>query len=278
MIKFTSCFIALSPILLWATEVLRPVQEPQSILAAETAFELYDDVYSLDEIIFLEYSPFAPISFYTDASFRFLSYSYEFSKSGYIHNYCNLHVNGFNETYLGMKAFFFERFGLNLNWRFPPGEGSKQDRFHRLNIEPFTTFKFSNNLHSGISVLYNTFLEDKKYIPGDEFGIKGSLVWNFFWIDYMFTGWEMNIIILYKQRFTESKNKNLNKPYQEMKDTYKGIQSKIELMRHFMLFERFLAFGLTIEHHTGTYFGFESGYRIGLKLDTPLKGPKHQKN
>ena len=276
MFRFVCCFVALCPIFLWATEILRPVSAPTNVISEETAFELYDDVYSLDEVVSAEYSPWAPISIYADASFRFLSYSYEFSTRGYIHNYCNLHVNGFNETYLGMKAFFLEHFGVDLNWRFPPGEGSQRDRFHRLNVEPYAIYTFTNLLRGGLSIRYNTFLEDKKYKPGDEFGVRGSITWNFFWIDYMYTGWQMDVSLLYQQRINESENRNLDKPYQKMKDAYKGIKAKIELMRHLTIYEHPIAFGITTEYHTGTIFGFESGYRIGIKLDAALKKPKRR--
>lgn len=278
MFRFATCFIALSPLLLWATEVLHPVHAPTSFVSAETAAELYDDVYSLDEIVSTEFSPWEPVSIYADASFRFLSYSYEFSTEGYVHNYCNLHVNGFNETYLGAKAFFLDYFGVDLNWRFPPGEGSQRDRFHRLNVEPFAVYNFSEVLRGGLSVRYNTFLEDAHYQPGDEIGIKGSISWNFFWIDYMQTGWQLDAIVQYQQRIFESENRNLQKKYRKMKDTYKGIKAKVELMRHVDFFEHHTAVGVNAEYHTGTIFGFESGYRIGIKMEVPLKEVKRRKS
>lgn len=274
MFKFAYCFLVLCPILLWATEVLHPVQAPASFLSTETSMEIYDDVYGVDENVSLEYAPWDFISIYTDASFRFLGYSYEISTKGYIHNYCNLHQHGFNETYLGLKTFFLDLFGVNLNWRFPPGEGLQRERFHRLNVEPYLFYSFSNFLRSGLSIRYNTFLESENYKPGDEFGIKGSLSWNFFWIDYMFIGWQMDLSVLYQQRIMESENRNLDKPYQKMKDQYKGVKAKIELMRHFDMFERLMAIGVNFEYHMGTIFGFEDGYRVGLKFELPLKKPK----
>ena len=118
--------ITLSPIAIWATEILRPVEAPATRFAVAGFEELDDDVYSTDMAVSAEYSPFRAFSVYADASFRFMSYSYEYSTEGYIHNYCNLHVNGFNETYIGAKFFFLPNFGLNFNWRednhYKPGD------------------------------------------------------------------------------------------------------------------------------------------------------------
>ena len=74
-------------------------------------------------------------------------------------------------------------------------------------------------------------------------------------------------VFLYQARITESKNKNLDKPYQAMKDKYQGAKMKLELIRHFELFEKHLGFGFNYEINEGTLFGFETGHRFGLKLN-----------
>ena len=267
MFKFSSCFLALCPIIVWATETLHPVQPPTTSLSTAGAFEIIDDIYSVDATASLEVAPIEWFSLYTDASFRFMSYSYEMSTKGYEHNYCNLHVNGFNETYLGAKALILNNFGLDFNWRFPPGEGSQKNRFHRMNLEPFAFMDITKHLLGGISLRYNTFLEDANYKPGDEIGAKASLILKFLWVDHMQTGWTLESVFLYQARITESKNKNLDKPYQAMKDKYQGAKMKLELIRHFELFEKHLGFGFNYEINEGTLFGFETGHRFGLKLN-----------
>jgi hypothetical protein len=266
MFKFSSCLLVLCPIAIWATEILHPVQPPKTTASTAAIFELSDDVYSTDAVLSLEVAPVEWISLYTDASFRFMSYSYEMSFKGYEHNYCNLHINGFNETYLGAKAFFLDRFGLDINWRFPPGEGSQKNRFHRLNVEPFAFMQIFNHLQGGISVRYNTFLEDANYKPGDEIGAKASFIFNFFWNDYMYTGWILESTFLIQARIEESENRNLKKPYREMKDKYQGTKMKFELTRHFDMFNKHVGFGINYEMQNGTLFGFETGHRVGLIL------------
>ena len=151
-----------------ATEILHPILPPTSKASVQGIVELDEDVYSGDMTVSLEYAPFSRFSIYADGAFRFLSYSYEYSTEGYIHNYCNLHVNGFNETYVGAKGMILPYLGLNVGWQFPPGEGSQKNRFHRLNVEPFGLLQFSRQLTLGTAIRYNTFLEDKNFKPGDE--------------------------------------------------------------------------------------------------------------
>lgn len=269
MFKFSSCLLVLCPIAIWATEILHPVQPPKTTASTAAIFELNDDVYSTDAVLSLEVAPVEWISLYTDASFRFMSYSYEMSLKGYEHNYCNLHVNGFNETYLGAKATILDHFGLDINWRFPPGEGSQKNRFHRLNVEPFAFMNIRKNLLGGISLRYNTFLEDANYKPGDEIGAKGSFIFKFFWNEYLLTGWTLESIFLFQARIQSSENHNMKKPYQDMKDKYQGTKMKFELTRHFDMFSKHVGLGIIYEMNNGTLFGFETGHRIGLGLTMP---------
>ena len=262
--KIIGCTILTLCFACFATESLHPVLPPATNASVQGTVELDEDVYSGDMELSLEYAPHPRISLYLDGAFRFLSYSYEFSTSGYIHNYCNLHVNGFNETYAGIKLLLLPNLGMNLGWRFPPGEGSQKNRFHRLNLEPFGTFQFSKRLSLGTSLRYNTFLEDKNYKPGNEIGFKASFVWQPGWNDSLNTGWKFSETFLYQARIKESRNKNLDEPYQKMDDKYRGMKMRFDAMRYFNLFQKSIGIGLNYEIHEGTLFGFETGHRIGI--------------
>ena len=249
-----------------ATEFLHPILPPSTNVRIEPTFELDDDLYSLDTRVSAEFAPIQYFSLYADASFRFLSYSYEFSTKGYVHNYCNLHVNGFNETYLGMRGFIYKNIGFDLSWRFPPGEGSQLQRFHRLNLEPFTYLNVSKSLVFGTSMRYNRFLEDKNYKPGDEVGIKFSFVWKVGWDDSTHTGWTFSETLLYQARIQESENRNLDVRYRKMDDKYSGFKMQFDAMRTFSLSNQPIGIGMDYEIHKGTLFGFETGHRIGIYI------------
>ena len=249
-----------------ATEGLVPLHFPTTALSLEEAEELDDDVYSNDLTVSAEYALTDWFSFYGSSSFRFASYSYEYSTEGYIHNYCNLHVNGFNESYLGVRTLFYRNFGLDAGWRFPPGEGSQKDRFHRLNAEPFVLFPATRHLLLGTSLRYNKFLKDKNFEPGDEIGFKASLLWKFWWSDSEQTGWKVSEVLLYQARFRESENHNLAKNCRKMDDKYKGMKIAFALARDFRLFGAPLELGINYTINKGTLFGFETGHRVGIKL------------
>jgi hypothetical protein len=266
MNKFVGCLILISFVTCLATEPLHPISLPTSSLSIQGTVELDEDVYSGDMEVSAEYAFHPRLSLYVDGAFRFLSYSYEYSTEGYIHNYCNLHVNGFNETYVGAKGMILPYLGLNVGWQFPPGEGSPKNRFHRLNVEPFGLLQFSRQLTLGTAIRYNTFLEDKNFKPGDEIGIKASFVWKPGWNDSLKTGWEFSEIFLYQARIEESENRNLDSRYRGMKDKYQGIKMKFEAMRYFNIAGFSTGFGLNYEIHDGTLFGFETGHRVGIKM------------
>ena len=266
MNKFVGCLILISFVTCFATEPLHPISLPTSSLSIQGTVELDEDVYSGDMEVSAEYAFHPRLSLYVDGAFRFLSYSYEYSTEGYIHNYCNLHVNGFNETYVGAKGMILPYLGLNVSWQFPPGEGSQKNRFHRLNVEPFGLLQFSRQLTLGTAIRYNTYLEDKNFKPGDEIGIKASFVWKPGWNDSLKTGWEFSEIFLYQARIEESENRNLDSRYRGMKDKYQGIKMKFEAMRYFNIAGFSTGFGLNYEIHDGTLFGFETGHRVGIKM------------
>lgn len=250
----------------FATEYFTPIGFPATNVAIGETVELDDDIYSTDLNVYAEFSPVKFFSLYADGAFRFLSYSYEYSTKGYIHNYCNLHVNGFNETYVGAKIIAWHGLGLNANWRFPPGEGSQKNRFHRLNIEPFYAWQATKRLVVGTSARYDTFLEDSNYKPGDEIGLRTTFVWKFLWSDAQKSGWKFSEQFLYQKRIEDSENRNLAKPYRKMKDTYSGIKIDYELARYFDICSRSLGVGINYQIKKGTLLGFETGHLVGIKL------------
>jgi hypothetical protein len=259
MNKVFGCILSIAFAASFATESLHPVMAPATQLGVQGTVELDDDVYSGDMEVSAEYAVHPRLSLYVDGAFRFLSYSYEYSTEGYIHNYCNLHVNGFNETYVGAKGLILPYLGLNLGWQFPPGEGSQKNRFHRLNVEPFSLLQVSKNLTIGTAFRYNTFLKDQNFKPGDEIGFKASLVWK--------PGlWEFSEVFLYQARIEESENRNLDKRYRNMKDNYRGMKMKFDAMRYFNIAGFSTGFGLNYEIHEGTLFGFETGHRVGIEM------------
>ena len=267
MNKFIGCLLSIGFVTGFATESLHPILPPTSSISVQGTVELDEDVYSGDMEVSAEYAVHPRLSLYVDGAFRFLSYSYEYSTEGYIHNYCNLHVNGFNETYLGAKGLIFPYMGLNASWQFPPGEGSPKNRFHRLNVEPFGLLQFSKNLILGAAIRYNTFLEDKKYKPGDEIGLKASFVWRPGWNDSLKTGWDFSEVFLYQARIEESENRNLDKRYRGMKDKYRGMKMKFDAIRYFNILDLSVGFGLNYEIHEGTLFGLETGHRVGIEIN-----------
>lgn len=247
-----------------ATESLRPVSSPHSFIEYSFVAELDEDVYSGDLALGAQYAPCDCFGVYLDGAYRMLSYSYEFSKEGYIHNYAKLHVSGLNETYLGLKMMPYRNFGVDVNWRFPPREGSQKNRFHRLNVEPFGVFSLGKRLNLGASIRYNTFLEDKNFLPGDELGVKASLVWRPFDEPGESPKWAFSEVVLFQSRLQESRNHNLKKPYEKMDDIYLGFKMKFSAMRYFDFMKVPFGVGLNYEIHQGTLFGFESGHRIGV--------------
>lgn len=266
MIKAVGCFLAIVPLAVCGTELLHPVLPPATSLSISGAVELDDDVYSGDIAVSGELAPLKWLGFYADGSFRFLGYSYEYSTKGYIHNYCNLHVNGFNETYLGLKALVYKNFGMDVNWQFPPGEGSQKYLSHRLNAEPFIFMNVGQDLTVGTSFRYQRFLEESNYKPGDEMGIKVSMVWRLMWNPKHRTGFQLSEIFLYQARIQESENMNMAKPYRGMDDRYRGMKVDFDVTRYFNISSIPVGFGFNYEIHKGTLFGFETGHRIDFHL------------
>ena len=119
MNKLTGCILLMVCVAAFATENLHPIAAPATSFGIQGTIELDEDVYSGDMEVSAEYALHPRLSLYVDGAFRFLSYSYEYSTEGYIHNYCNLHVNGFNETYAAIKLLMLPYLGMNLGWQFP---------------------------------------------------------------------------------------------------------------------------------------------------------------
>lgn len=261
---FASCFWLGNA---FAAESLRLVTAPRSWLEYSFWVELDEDVYSGLLTLQGEYAPCRRVSVYLDGSYRLLSYSYDYSlRDGYIHNYAKLHVSGLDETYVGVKTLIYGPLGLDINWRFPPRDGSQKNRFQRLNVEPYGVFSLAKNLELGASVRYDTFLEDKNFLPGDELGAKASVVWRPFDVPGKAPTWLFAGTALFQSRVQESENHNLKKPYQKMDDIYQGLKMKVSAKRYFDFMKVPFGVGLDYEIHTGTFFGFETGHRIAVTL------------
>lgn len=254
----------------FATEPLRPSTLPQTSLFASALGELRDDVYSADIRWNVEIAPCKCFSVYTDLSYRFVSYEWDTMWHDQRSDPLNLHVNGMNETFIGAKIFPVDYFGIIVNWRFKPGDGSQVERYNRLGVEPVILFPFSRGLLLGLSSQYYTFVERENFQPGDEIGLKASFVWNLLWDYKARTGWRVEYAYLYRWRNAESRNLNMQKPYQKMDDAYSGIRMRAALSRYFGWFSFPLGVGVATEMNRGELFGFETGHTLEIFLRAEL--------
>lgn len=265
-LRLVPFFIVTFIVSVFATEPLKPVLPPQNAIALSGVGELRDDVYSADLKWSVEVAPCNCLSFYTDMSYRFISYEWQTMLHDQIHEMVNLQVNGLNESFVGMKFFPIQYFGLNVSWRFKPGNGSRVERFERLGIEPMGVYRFSPNMVLGLSGQYYSFIEDKNYQPGDELGVKTSFVWNAFWDKYARTGWQVGYVFLFRWRIQESENHNLAKDYQKMDDLYRGFRMRGDIARYVGWFPFPFGMGMAYEMNRGNLFGFETGHKVELYL------------
>lgn len=247
-----------------AREALLPWQAPQNFVLLGGYADLRDDIYSGDFNLMGEYAPCNCFSVYGSISYRLLSYEWDAKLHNEIHEAVNLQVNGFNESYIGVKFVPYSFFGVDVNWRNLPGGGDSESRFYRLGVEPFGLYRFSRNLNLGAGAQYYTFLEHKNYQPGDELGLKASLTWRVFWNEELRKGWQLDYAFLYRWRLQESKNLNLEKPYQKMDDLYRGFRLRLDAGRFFPVAGHSLGVELFYEMSRGSLFGAETGHTVGL--------------
>ena len=245
-------------------EQVRPVHGPESFALLGGVLELLDDVYSLDANFSGEYAPCDCFSVYGDFSYRFLSYYFDTMLHDQRHELLDMRVNGFNESYLGVKLMPYSFFGVDVSWRFPPGGGSRTNRFHRLRVNPFYVYPFTRGLLLGAAVGYSTLLEDNNFQPGDELDLKASLRWRLLWDYGEGSGWQFDYAFLYRFRILESKNLNLDKPYQEMKDLDRGFRLRLDAGRYYSVGNHSLGVAFFYEMNRGNLFGAETGHTLGL--------------
>lgn len=248
----------------FSREPVSTVRVPQTFVQLGFLAELRDDVYSADMNVAGEFAPCNCLSVYGDFSYRFVSYQWETMWHDQLHEAVNLRVNGFNETYLGVKILPYSFFGVDVNLRLPPGEGSQVNRFYRLGVSPFGIYDFSRNLSLGAAVGYYTFLEKQNFQPGDELDLKASLVWRLAWDYEWHRGWQFDYVFLYRWRIQESRNLNMLRPYQEMDDLYRGFRIRVDGARYFALAGHSLGVALFYEMNRGNLFGFETGHTLGF--------------
>ena len=247
-----------------ARESILPVRGPESYALFGGVAELRDDVYSADLNVAGEFAPCHCFSIYGDFSYRLLSYEYDVMFHDQRHEALNLHVNGLNESYLGVKLMPFSFVGVDFNWRLPPREGSRVNRFYRIGVTPYGLYEFSRNMTLGAAMEYFTFLEERNFQPGDELGLKGSISWKLLWNRNDYSGWKFDYVLLYRWRIQESRNLNLDKPYQKMDDLYRGMKLRIDAARYFSVFKNSLGAALFYEMNRGHLFGMETGHTLGL--------------
>ncbi|MCR5029148.1 MAG: hypothetical protein K6A31_07825 [Fibrobacter sp.] len=248
----------------YATEVVRPVTLPQTSITFGGIAELRDDVYSADARFSTEVAFCKCFSLFSDVSYRFISLQYEVADFEQQHEILDLKVNGFNESYLGFKLFPVDFFGVSASFRFAPGEGSQNDRFQRIAVEPLAVYPFSKYLLLGASLGYYTFIEQDNFQPGDEIGGQASFVWKPFYSLESNRGLQLSYVFLLRHRINESQNKNLLHRYQKMDDAYWGFRMRGEIAYFFKALP--FGYGFGYEMNRGTLFGFETGHRVELFL------------
>ena len=258
-----ACILALA-LLGHARETVSPVRGPESYALFGGIAELRDDVYSADVNLAGEEAPCHCFSVYGDFSYRLVSYQWETTFHDQTHEALNLDVNGLNESYLGMKLMPYSFFGVDVNWRLPPREGSRVNRFHRFGVSPFGLYQFSKNMTLGAAVEYFTFLEKQNFQHGDELGAKGSISWKLLWDRDDYSGWKFDYAFLYRWRIQESENLNMEKPYRKMDDLYRGFRMRVDAARYFAVFRNSLGVSLFYEMNRGNLFGMETGHTLGL--------------
>lgn len=254
-----------------ARETVSVVEGPKTRLTLGPMAELLDDVISVDLNLAGEYAPCNCFSVYGDFSYRFLSYEYDLMLHDQRHQAVNLQVNGFNESYLGVKFLPVPNFGVDVSWRLPPGEGSKTNRFHRLGISPMGLFALSRNMDLGAAFEYYTFLEKENYQPGDELGLKGSMTWRLNWDVDPGTGWLFDYVFLYRWRIQESENLTMDKPYRKMDDLYRGFRMRVDGAFYFSVLNQSLGAALFYEMNRGNLFGKETGHTLGMYMKWLIK-------
>jgi hypothetical protein len=256
--------LALSAVSAFARETVSPVRAPESYALFGGLAELRDDVYSADLNVAGEFAPCHCFSVYGDFSYRLLSYEYDVMLHDQRHEALNLHVNGLNESYLGVKLMPFSFAGVDFNWRLPPREGSRVNRFYRIGVSPFGLYEFSRNMVLGAAVEYFSFLEERNFQPGDELGVKGSISWKLLWDCDDYSGWKFDYVFLYRWRIQESENLNMQKPYRKMDDLYRGFKMRVDAAHYFSVLKNSLGIALFYEMNRGNLFGMETGHTLGL--------------
>jgi hypothetical protein len=252
------------PLSLFARETVSPVRAPESYVLLGGIAELRDDVYSGDINMAGEFAPCNCFSVYGDFAYRLVSYEWNTMAHDQIHERVNLQVNGLNESYLGVKLMPFSFAGVDVNWRLTPREGSRVNRFYRIGVTPYALYDVSRNMTLGAAVEYFTFLEERNFQPGDELGVKGSFSWKILWNPDDYSGWKLDYVLLYRWRIQESRNLNLNKPYQKMDDLERGFRIRVDAAHYFSVFRNSLGVALFYEMNRGHLFGMETGHTLGL--------------
>lgn len=260
----STLFLLFTSSVAFSAETLSPVKSPSTSVLLGGLGSLRDDVYSADLKLLGEFAPIKYVSVYGDFSYRFFSYLFDMTLHKARHSPVNMEVNGFNESYVGLKFFPLQYLGIGANWRIPPGDGSQKDKMKRLGIEPMLVYPLSIRLLVGGMFGYYTYFEQKNLQLGDELGGMISFVWKPFLDTGEKNGFQIAYMLLYRSRIQESENLNLDKPYRGLDDCYRGFRLKVDLSYDFESVP--LGMGIFYEMNRGLLFGFETGHQVGLYL------------
>lgn len=263
-VGFLLALLLLGSVSAYSRETISPVRAPESFVLFGGLAELRDDVYSGDLNVAGEFAPCNCFSVYGDFAYRFISYEYNTMAHDQIHEMVNLRVNGLNESYLGVKMMPLSFLGVDVNWRLPPREGSRVNSFYRIGVTPFGLYDISRNMTVGVATEYFMFFEERNFQPGDELGVKGSFSWKILWDQDDYSGWKLDYVLLYRWRLQESRNLNLNRPYQKMDDLYRGFKLRVDAAHYFSVFKNSLGAALFYEMNRGHLFGMETGHTLGI--------------
>ena len=248
-----------STVVCGALEIVNPVFYPQSTVVLGYSLNLDDDVYSGDVVGSVEWAVTPRWSLLLASSYRTVSYLYEISDFEQVHEYMDLETEGFNRSYVGFKYAFSKYAGFESVFRSRAFGGDTKELYNGLKSSLLLFIPFSQRVFVGGSLEWTKFFERHNFEPGRELGGKLSLVWQ--------PGrWRIEDVILFRTRYEDSRNLNLNEYYQKQKDQYNGVKVRFAVERKFISDQNPLSLGLGYQLNRGHLFGRETGHLMDLYL------------
>ncbi len=247
---------------IFAYEFVQPIRFPENKVILSGSGELRDDVYSSDIRMVGEWAPIAAFSFFSDLSWRLFSYEMQLKSNGEIlHSKTDLQMNGLNASVFGVKIKPFRFWGMTLTYKTPAGDGDKSEKHSRYGLEFFYLRPLWKSIFwIGWAGESFWFAERKNYKPGAELGSK-------FLLKILIQNWELENVFSFRRRIINSENKTLEKPYQNMHDSYAWFRYRTEGFRNFQISEKLnLGIGLAYEFSYGMLYANETGHRIEILM------------